>query len=144
MILISSKQRAALQLRDGLNKKREFGLFEHIMKKHRKVNEDSLIYLQFRLHESELGWSGPICIASLGRFFLKFKKPCTDQVTAVESNVTEFAAVHVVEEGSSLVLRFHKPPNVSLPYRIENRLCDVSVTYYQKVLLCYFSLFLNC
>ncbi|KAM1156496.1 hypothetical protein ACFX2B_026994 [Malus domestica] len=132
MILISSKERAALQLRDGLSKKREFGLFEHIMRKHRKVNEDSLIYLQFRLHESELGWSGPICIASLGRFFLKFKKPCMDQVTAVESNVTEFAAVHVVEEGSSLVLRFHKPPNVSLPYRIENRLCDVSVTYYQK------------
>ncbi|KAH0971337.1 hypothetical protein GBA52_023493 [Prunus armeniaca] len=132
MIPINSKQRATLQLQDGMNKKRDFSLFEHIMKKHRKVNDDSLIYLQFQLNESKLSWSGPVCIASLGRFFLKFKKPHMDQVTALESSVTEFAAVHVVEEGSTLVLRFHKPPNVSLPYRIENCLHDVSITYYQK------------
>ncbi|BBH07848.1 Protein of unknown function D, partial [Prunus dulcis] len=132
MIPINSKQRATLQLQDGMNKKRDFSLFEHIMKRHRKVNDDSLIYLQFRLNESKLGWSGPVCIASLGRFFLKFKKPHMDQATALESSVTEFAAVHVVEEGSTLVLRFHKPPNVSLPYRIENCLHDVSITYYQK------------
>lgn len=138
MIPINSKQRATLQLQDGMNKKRDFSLFEHIMKKHRKVNDDSLIYLQFRLNESKLGWSGPVCIASLGRFFLKFKKPHMDQVTALESSVTEFAAVHVVEEGSTLVLRFHKPPNVSLPYRIENCLHDVSITYYQKVVLLHF------
>lgn len=135
MIPVNSKQRAPLQLWNVINKKRDVSLFERVMKKHRKANDDSPIYLQFRLNESKLGWSGPVCIASLGRFFLKFKRQQLDQVTALESNVTEFAYVHLVEEGSTLGLHFHKPPNVSLPYRIENCLPDVSITYYQKVLL---------
>lgn len=142
MIPINSKQRATLQLWNGISKKRDFSLFERVMKKHRKVNDHSPIYLQFRLKESKLGWSGPVCIASLGRFFLKFKSQQLDQVTALESNTTEFASVHLVEEGSTLGLYFHKPPNVSLPYRIENCLPDVSITYYQKVLqLLHFSYF---
>ncbi|XP_062001830.1 uncharacterized protein LOC133719495 isoform X1 [Rosa rugosa] len=132
MIPVNSKQRAPLQLWNVIDKKRDVSLFERVMKKHRKANDDSPIYLQFRLNESKLGWSGPVCIASLGRFFLKFKRQQLDQVPALESNVTEFASVHLVEEGSTLGLHFHKPPNVSLPYRIENCLPDVSITYYQK------------
>ena len=135
MIPVNSKERAPLQLWNGINKKRDVSLFERVMKKHRKSYDDSPIYLQFRLSESKLGWSGPVCIASLGRFFLKFKRQQLDEMTALESNITEFASVHLVEEGSTLGLHFHKPPNVSLPYRIENCLPDVSITYYQKVLL---------
>lgn len=132
MILINSKERKTLQLRDGVDRKRAFSLFENFIRKHRNDNDKSLIYIQFQPDESELGWSGPLCISSLGRFFLKFRKK-SDQMKELEKNLTEFAAVHVAEEGSSLVVHFHKPPNVNLPYRIENCLRGTSVTYYQKV-----------
>ncbi|KAG8384490.1 hypothetical protein BUALT_Bualt04G0123100 [Buddleja alternifolia] len=41
-------------------------------------------------------------------------------------------AVHVVEEGSTIVLHFHRPPVTNIPYRIENCLHDAPITYYQK------------
>lgn len=134
MVPIASKQRIALRLRTGNRKRREFSLFENLIRKHRNANDDSLIYIQFQLDGSELGWSGPVCIASLGHFVLKFRVQVSNQVTASEKHITDFAAVHVVEEGSSLVLHFKKPPDISLPYRIENCLRDVAITYYQKVL----------
>ncbi|XP_059458026.1 uncharacterized protein LOC132187653 isoform X3 [Corylus avellana] len=128
MIPIISKQRVTLQLQSGISKRREFNLFENFIRKHRNASDESLIHIQFHLNDSEHSWSGPVCIASLGRFFLKFRK----QATAVEKGVPEYATVHVVEEGSSLVLHFQKPPDISLPYRIENCLRNVAVTYYQK------------
>ncbi|KAL5752815.1 hypothetical protein ACOSQ2_023322 [Xanthoceras sorbifolium] len=131
MIQINSKQRTTLQLRDGVNKKREFSLFENFIRKHRNDNDKSLMFIQFQPSDSEFSWSGPLCISSLGRFFVKFKKQ-SNQVTALDKKITEFAAVHVAEEGSTLVVHFHKPPNVNLPYRIENCLRGASITYYQK------------
>ncbi|KAI9166047.1 hypothetical protein LWI28_025262 [Acer negundo] len=131
MIQINSKQRTMLQLRDGVNRKREFSLFENFIRKHRNDNDKSLMFIQFRPSDSNFGWSGPLCISSLGRFFLKFRKQ-SNQVTAQDKQITEFAAVHVAEEGSTLVVHFHKPPNVNLPYRIENCLHGASITYYQK------------
>lgn len=130
---VNSKQRTTLQLRDVVNKKREFSLFENIIGKHRNDNDKSMMFIQFRLTESKVGWSGPLCISSLGRFFLKFRKQ-SSQVTEPDKNVTEFATVHVAEEGSTLVVHFHRPPIANLPYRIENRLHGASITYYQKVL----------
>lgn len=134
-ITIKSKQRTALQLKSEVNKRREFSSFEKLMTKHRKSNDDGLTYIQFQLNEPELGWSGPVCVASFGRFFVKFKKHISNHLAAVERVKTELASVHVVEEGSTLVLHFYRPPDVNLPYRIENSLQDVSITYYQKV--CY-------
>ena len=134
MIPIISKQRVTLQLQSGVSKRREFNLFENFIRKHRNANDESLIHIQFHLNDSEHSWSGPVCIASLGRFFLKFRKQ-SNQEAAVEKGVTEYATVHVVEEGSSLVLHFQKPPDISLPYRIENCLRNAAITYYQKVVL---------
>lgn len=127
---INSKHKTTLQLWNGLNKKREFSLFEKFIVKHRKANDDALMHIQFCPNESEFGWSGPVCIASLGRFFLKFKR----QQSEVEKSIPAFATVHIVEEGSTLVLRYYRPPHIKLPYRIENCLRDVSITFYQKVL----------
>lgn len=121
-----------------MQKKRETTVFENFLIKHQKSQED-LLFIQFRLNESGLSWSGPVCIASLGRFFLKFRRSSefpssqSDQATFYNSNKHEFASVYVVEEGSSLVLHFYQPPNIDLPYRIENCLHDTAVTYYQKV-----------
>jgi hypothetical protein len=144
MIPIISKQRVSLQLQSGISKRREFNLFENFIRKHRNANDESLIHIQFQLNDSEHSWSGPVCIASLGRFFLKFRKQ-PNQVTAVEKGVTEYATIHVVEEGGSLVLHFQKPPDISLPYRIENFLRNVAIIYYQKVMLFFhFSCLVNC
>ncbi|KAM4118037.1 hypothetical protein ACB094_02G170500 [Castanea mollissima] len=131
-IRISSKQEITLLLQNGISKEREFNIFENFMRKHRNANLDSLKYIQFQLDEPELSWSGPVCIASLGRFFVKFRKQKSNQTTAADTHITEFAAVYVVEKGSSLVLHFQKPPDISLPYRIENDLRDVAITFYQQ------------
>ncbi|KAH1151426.1 hypothetical protein GYH30_045099 [Glycine max] len=134
VISINSKQRMPLQLKEGFKNTREFSLFEHFIRKHRSKSDNSLLYIQIQLNEAGLGWSGPVCIASLGHFFLKFRKQ-TNEDTISDNKMTQFAAVHVVEEGSTLVSRFYKPPNTSLPYRIENCLHSLSITYYQKGLL---------
>ncbi|KAG4175488.1 hypothetical protein ERO13_A11G188400v2 [Gossypium hirsutum] len=131
MISINSRQSAALLLQKEIGKRTEYSLFENIIKKHRNDFDSSLIYIQFRLNESQLDWSGPLCITSLGRFFLKFRKH-SSQLTAEDKKIAEFAEVHVVEEGSTIVVRFQKPPSSKLPYRIENYLHGASLTYYQK------------
>ncbi|KAK7251111.1 hypothetical protein RIF29_34030 [Crotalaria pallida] len=131
VISIDSKQRMALQLKEGLSNTREFNVFEHFIRKHRSSNENSLFYIQIQTNEPGWGWSGPVCIASLGHFFLKFRKQ-SNEVSVSDSKMTQFGAVHVVENGSTLVLSFYMPPNLSLPYRIENYLHDLSITYYQK------------
>lgn len=138
MIRISSGQKTTLRLQSGISKRRQNNVFENFIRKHRNDIDDSLIYVQFRLNGTGWDWSGPVCIASLGRFFLKFRKSLDfpvqqpSQVTGQDNSLSEFAAIHVVEEGSTLVLHFHKPPNLSLPYRIENSLRETSITYYQK------------
>ncbi|XP_030975280.1 uncharacterized protein LOC115995020 isoform X2 [Quercus lobata] len=131
-IHINSKQKITLMLQNGISKGREFNIFENFIRKHRNANHDSLKYIRFQLDEPELSWSGPVCIASLGCFFVKFRKQKSNQTTAADTHITEFAAVCVVEKGSSLVLHFQKPPDSSLPYRIENGLRDVAITFYQQ------------
>lgn len=147
MISISSRQRTTLWLQKESSKRIEYSLFENIIKKHRNDFDTTLVYIQFRLNESQLDWSGPLCISSLGRFFLKFRKQ-SNQLTVEDKRIAEFAEVHVVEEGSTIEMRFQKPPNSKLPYRIENRLHGVSLIYYQKVVLLfhvtYFSLISGC
>ncbi|MCL7045122.1 hypothetical protein MKW94_012003 [Papaver nudicaule] len=138
IIAVNSKQRAAVNMKSGPSKRRVIGTFDSFLKKHGNTNEDSLMYIQFCLDEVGWNWSGPICVASLGRFFLKFRRSLdstgnqSNTVAQQDNKMTEFAVVHVVEEGSTLVLHFHRPPNISLPYRIENSLRDASITYYQK------------
>lgn len=141
MIHITSGQKTPLLLCLGSSKRKEYSLFDNFIRKHRNDNDDSLISVQFQLKDTGLGWSGPVCIASLGRFYLKFKQSLdvptlqSNHLTTQEKTVREFAIVHVVEEGSTLVMHFQKPPRIKLPYRIENWLHEASITYYQKVLL---------
>lgn len=128
---INSKQRTTLKLWNGISKRKEFSLFENFIRKHRNDIDTSLVYIQFQLNDPESSWSGPVCIVSLGRFFIKFRKQ-SDQDQALDNSAFEFAAIHVVEEGSTVGVHFHKPPNVTLPYRIENHLHDLSLTFCQK------------
>ncbi|XP_065873049.1 uncharacterized protein [Euphorbia lathyris] len=131
IIHIKGKQKSVLQPRKGINSSKNFSFFENAIRKHKNEVDTSLVYIQCQLNEPESSWSGPVCIASLGCFFLKFRKQ-SNQVQALDNEAVEFAAVHVIEEGSTLGMHFYKPPNVNLPYRIENLLPDQSLTYYQK------------
>ncbi|KAL7101240.1 hypothetical protein ACP275_08G043400 [Erythranthe tilingii] len=134
IITINSKQTIALQLKTVTRKKRETTVIENILRKHAKPQNDSSFFIQFRPDESGLGWSGPVCVSSLGRFFLKFRTYPESQSdhTPYKENLVKFAAIHVVEEASTVVLHFHMPPLTYLPYRIENCLHDAPITYYQK------------
>ncbi|XP_030499771.2 uncharacterized protein LOC115715105 isoform X2 [Cannabis sativa] len=134
-IIVNSRQRATLQLSNVMVNKKELSFFESLLRKHSKENDDALLYVQFKLKQPDSVWSGPVCIASLGRFFLKFREQRSGQKKSPGESKTTFADVHVVEEGSKLVMHYHSPPNVNLPYRIENYLPHVSITYHQKDLL---------
>lgn len=134
-ISINSREGATLQLQDGVSKRRELSLFE-IIKKHGNNRENSLIFIQFRLNDPKLTWSGPLCITSLGCFFLTFREQSNE---VMANNRTELASVIVAEEGSTLAVHFQKPPSTNLPYRIENYLHGASLTikrihYFQKFL----------
>ncbi|XP_068653783.1 uncharacterized protein [Aristolochia californica] len=135
---IRSHQSAALQMRLDTGKRREISLLDSVLKKHRNTGEESLIFVRFGLKESGWGWSGPVCVTSLGRFYVKFKKQPvanggqSNIIIASEDKLLRYAAIHTSEEGSSIVLRFNMPPNLILPYRIENSLPEMSVVYYQK------------
>ncbi|GLT39068.1 hypothetical protein SLA2020_132760 [Shorea laevis] len=131
IIYINSKQRGTLKLQKEISKRSEYGPFENFIRRHRNDCDDSRIFIQFQLNESQFGWSGPLCINSLGRFFLKFRK-LSNPVVSRTSKETELAAVDVVEDGSTIVVQFHKTPDGSLPYRIENYLHGLSLSYSQK------------
>ncbi|CAL5092653.1 unnamed protein product [Urochloa decumbens] len=135
-LTVEAKQRATLQTwKPG--KKREIDYFDLFVKKHRNVFEDSHIFIQFCPKEPGFGWSGPICVSSIGRFFLKFRRSdgmVTDGIKRdpINGKLKLFASVDVVQETTSFVLHFTKPPKVSLPYRIENYLNEASIMYFQK------------
>ncbi|KAK9713068.1 hypothetical protein RND81_06G001000 [Saponaria officinalis] len=135
---INSKQKKALSIRVGSHNKQDVTVYDKILRKHKVSDDDFSVFVQFKPNESMLGWSGPVSVASLGCFFLKFKRSGEShvhqsaQATRENDTTWEFAAVHVVEEASTFVLNFCKPPDVALPYRIENHLHDAFVTYYQK------------
>lgn len=135
---VDSKERIGLRLKTVTRKNKVTSIVEKILKKHTKSQTDSSFFIQFRPNETGLCWSGPICVASLGRFFLRFRKSVefpeaqSDEMSN-KDNTGDFAVVHVVEEASTIVIHFHRPPVTNLPYRIENCLRDTPLSYYQKV-----------
>ncbi|KAJ6838055.1 uncharacterized protein M6B38_321965 [Iris pallida] len=134
---VEGNQKVALQIRKS-SKKRDTSILDSVIRRHRNVNEDSQVFIQFCLREIGFGWSGPICVSSLGRFFLKFKRSSdnldgqSNASSCQEKKSTQYALLQIVEENSSLVLHFYKPVNVPLPYRIENFLHGSSIMYCQK------------
>jgi hypothetical protein len=137
-LTIEAKQRATLQTwKPG--KKPEGNYFDLFLKKHKNISEDSHIFIQFSPKETGYSWSGPICVSSIGRFFMKFRRSEgmeTDVIkgdTLQDGKLKKFASVDIVQENTSFVLHFTKPPKVALPYRVENCLNEASIMYFQKV-----------
>jgi len=57
----------------------------------------------------------------------------TDGIKRDPINDGKLKLFDVVQETTSFVLHFTKPPKVTLPYRIENYLNEASIMYFQKV-----------
>ncbi|ERN17671.1 hypothetical protein AMTR_s00059p00194330 [Amborella trichopoda] len=138
VISVNNKQKAMLYLHSGSGERSQMSIFDSIVRRHRNADE-SFFFIQFSLKDIGLGWSGPVCVASLGNFFVKFRRqPFTlgsDQSTQSnmnEINKPKFAAINIAEEDCSIVIHFRMKPDFILPYRIENHLHNMSVTYYQK------------
>ncbi|TVT99078.1 hypothetical protein EJB05_55577, partial [Eragrostis curvula] len=136
-LIVEAKQRATLQTWKP-RKKREVNYFDLFVKKHRNVFEDSHIFIQCCPKEPGYSWSGPICVSSIGRFFLKFRRSegmMTQGIkrdTSHDGKPKQFASVDVVQETTSFVLHFNLPPKITLPYRIENFLNEALIMYFQK------------
>ncbi|KAL5225980.1 hypothetical protein ABZP36_012619 [Zizania latifolia] len=136
-LTIEAKQRATLHTWKP-EKRREVNYFDLFVKKHRNVSEDSHIFIQFCPKETGYCWSGPICVSSIGRFFVKFRRSegmVTDGMkrdTLQDGKQKQFASIDVIQETASFVLHFTKPPKVALPYRIENCLNEASIMYFQR------------
>ncbi|KAK1352580.1 hypothetical protein POM88_053277 [Heracleum sosnowskyi] len=136
VVSVTGKQRTSVHLRNVIGNKKEIGVLDKILGHHKSARDDSLLYVQFKPKVIGFDWSGPVCVTSLGRFYLKFKRfkdyPVQDISNHAETPDHEYSSVHVIEEDSTLVLHFYRPPHTSLPYRIENCLEDAPITYYQK------------
>lgn len=130
VIQVDGKQKKSLHIRSITRKHQNRSIIDSVFKRHKNLDDNSQAFFQFSLKDDRYGWSGPICIASLGRFFLKFKRSSVD--ISDQSDNSKFALIHVIEESSSLVLHFYMPENVAPPYRIENYLRGSSVIYHQK------------
>lgn len=110
---------------------------DNIFKMQRVSGTDSLLFVQFSLKEPGWNWSGRICPASLGRFFLKMRS-CSNSNDnsqsrrSQEKRQTRFAVVDVKEEGSSLIMHFDMQSPEFLPYRIDNSLPNASIHFHQK------------
>lgn len=131
LLTINGKQRVDLRLKTVITRQKETNIFESLLRRHTKSQYDSSFFIQFRPNGNRFGWSGPVCVASLGRFFLRFRKSL--EFPEIQSDLGEFAAVHAEEKESTIFLHFQRPPINNLPYRIENCLYDAPITYYQKV-----------
>ncbi|XP_078436701.1 vacuolar protein sorting-associated protein, putative (DUF1162) isoform X2 [Wolffia australiana] len=136
--LVETKTKATLYMHPSTGKTKT-PLFDSLFCKHTPTEENSSVFIQFGVDRNGYSWSGPICISSLGRFFMKFKREKLmnsvsgpDTANLVKGRMAKFAYVHIVEESSTLVLYFHMPPDLVVPYRIENHLRGSSITLYQK------------
>lgn len=95
--------------------------------------------VRFKLRGPEWDWSGPVCAAALGSFWMKIRRR-GQMGKSVESNTQKqpkgrllFALAEVQEDSPSLIMSFRRHSTDSIPYRIENALQSGALLYNQKV-----------
>ncbi|XP_059063306.1 uncharacterized protein LOC131071412 isoform X6 [Cryptomeria japonica] len=139
--IVSPGQQAILHMKIFPGEDKAIRAVDNNLQKQRNAGIDLSLYFQFSLTEPGWSWSGPICAASLGRFFLKFRS-CSNilEDSAASGNTSRgkqssrFAVVDVKEERSSLIIYFNMQSPESLPYQINNSLRNASILFHQKEL----------
>lgn len=136
---LSPGQKAILHMKILAGEEKVVCPRDNIFNMRRVSGTDSSLFVQFSLKEPGWSWSGPICSASLGRFFLKMRS-CSNShdnsqlESFQEKRQPRFAVVDVKEERSSLIMHFEMQSPESLPYRIVNGLRKASIQFHQKEL----------
>ncbi|XP_031479491.1 uncharacterized protein LOC116250167 isoform X3 [Nymphaea colorata] len=136
--VVTSRQKSALQMQMS-GRKRKTDIIDTMFRSHGNSNDDSMYFIQFCLKQDDWSWSGPVCVTSLGHFFLRFRRKPTvlgydepNYRTQTDNDLARIGTVDIEEEESMLVMHFHLPSNIILPYRIENHLNDSAIMYQQK------------
>jgi hypothetical protein len=91
--------------------------------------------VRFKPRGPEWDWSGPVCAAALGSFWIKIRRQ--GQLGFASSNKQAkgrmlFALAEVQEDSPSLSMCFRRHSADAIPYRIENALRSGSLLYSQK------------
>lgn len=139
VIALSHDQQASLHMKILAGEEKAVCSTDKIFNMRGVSGTDSSLFVQFSLKEPGWSWSGPICSASLGRFFLKMRS-CSNSHdnsqlgSSQEKRQTRFAVVDVKEEGCSLIMHFDMQSPELLPYRIVNGLRNASIQFHQKEL----------
>lgn len=89
--------------------------------------------VRFRLRDSEWDWSGSVCAAALGSFWIKIRRKGQSGFSKQAKGRMLFALAEVQEDSPTLIMSFRKHSADSIPYRIENALRSGALSYSQKV-----------
>nr|PNR49566.1 hypothetical protein PHYPA_011462 [Physcomitrium patens] len=88
--------------------------------------------VRFRLRDSEWDWSGSVCAAALGSFWIKIRRKGQSGFSKQAKGRMLFALAEVQEDSPTLIMSFRKHSADSIPYRIENALRSGALSYSQK------------
>ena len=92
--------------------------------------------VRFRPRGPEWDWSGPVCAAALGSFWIKIRRQGQSGFASSHKQAKGrvlFALAEVEEDSPSLTMSFRRASATAIPYRIENALLSGALLYSQKV-----------
>lgn len=91
--------------------------------------------VRFRPRGPEWDWSGPVCAAALGSFWIKIRRQGQSGFASSHKQAKGrmlFALAEVQEDSPSLSMCFRRHSADAIPYRIENALHSGALLYSQK------------
>lgn len=91
--------------------------------------------VRFRPRGPEWDWSGPVCAAALGSFWIKIRRQGQSGFASSHKQAKSrmlFALAEVQEDSPSLSMCFRRHSADAIPYRIENALRSGALLYSQK------------
>ena len=92
--------------------------------------------VRFKPRGPEWNWSGPVCAAALGSFWIKIRRQGQSGFATSHKQVKGrmlYALAEVQEDSPSLTMSFRRHSADAIPYRIENALHSGALIYSQKV-----------
>lgn len=100
--------------------------------------------VRFKPRDPGWDWSGPVCAAALGSFWIKIRprgqgahnKQIESKFHKQAKGMSLFAVAEVQEDSPSLTMSFRRHSLDAIPYRLENALQSGAVLYNQKVSIC--------
>jgi hypothetical protein len=99
----------------------------------RAVDPPVQLHLRVRPEGAPYGWSGRLCAAALGTFYLKCRPGLLPGDAQGGDREPLLWLAEVAEDRPSLVVSVRPQSTASVPYRIENNLRQGTISFCQKV-----------